>query len=89
MDCIDAHELRRKKELQINAIRDQILAIQIQERIAYIFNSDNVQITPIYQLWPELFDNPITYDMEIELHKAQMEEYAHYHNLARKKAGES
>ena len=89
VDCLDAYERNKKKELQMKAIQDQTLAIQIHERIAYIFNSDNVQLTPIYQLWPDLFEKPVTDDMEMdmamELHKAKMEEYAHYHNLTRKR----
>lgn len=70
-----------------------LLAKQISEHVNILLNgSDNNEITPLYKLYPSLFseeefedDNKDKQNAELELHKAQMEEYAFRFNQRMKR----
>ncbi len=88
VDRLDAYGLQKKEELKLQAVQLQTLAMQIGEQVAAIMSSESVTMTPLYEWYPALFEAPNTMTNDMYLHKAQMENYAHYHNIARKKKGD-
>lgn len=95
-DMIDSYlkrqqleEERTKAQLKQTAVFNHIQAQQIYNYLSTLFSND-VEIKPVEYYFPELFkdeeeqkreeDNRI----EVELHKAQFEEFAYWHNQRRK-----
>ena len=68
-------EEKLKIEISLNAV----LARQIGEYVASLFNSDS-KISSLGELFPELFKDEETSNNDMALYKARMEEYAYRHN---------
>lgn len=60
------------------AVMNEVHATQITERIAALFSSDTT-ITPLYRYFPMWFHEEAEND-ELTVYKAQMENYAFWHN---------
>ena len=77
----------RELELKETIVLNTVLARQVGEFIGAQFSNEAV-ITPLHELFPELFKKEVDEAVEIEnrlvLNKARMEEYAYKHNLSLK-----
>ena len=69
------YEADLKAKISLNAV----LARQIGEYVASLFNSDS-KITSLGELFPELFKDEQNSNNDMALYKARMEEYAYRHN---------
>lgn len=72
---IKEYEADLKAKISLNAV----LARQIGEYIASLFNSDS-KISSLGEFFPELFKDEQTSNSDMALYKARMEEYAYRHN---------
>lgn len=92
IDRLDAYERNKLVELKTEIVQFDTLAKQIGEQIAAILSTEPITLTPLYEWYPALFEKPVETESgmtpEMQLHKAQMENFAHYHNAARKKRGD-
>ena len=69
------YEADLKAKISLNAV----LARQIGEYVASLFNSDS-KITSLGELFPELFKDEQNSNNDMALYKERMEEYAYRHN---------
>lgn len=72
---IKEYEADLKAKISLNAV----LARQIGEYIASLFNSDS-KISSLGEFFPELFKDEQTANNDMALYKARMEEYVYRHN---------
>lgn len=72
---VQEYEADLKVKISLNAV----LARQIGEYVASLFNSDS-KISSLGELFPELFKDEETLNNDMALYKARMEEYAYRHN---------
>lgn len=94
-DLIDSHNRRKKneinelkEELKVEISLNAVLARQIGEYVASMFNKE-AQLTPLDKFFPTLFkqdEEDVNNDMD--LYKAKMEEFAFRHNQRLKREGE-
>lgn len=95
-DMIDSYlkrqqleEERTKAQLKQTAVFNHIQAQQIYNYLSTLF-SNNVEIRPVEAYFPELFKEEAEKkseeekQLQVELHKAQFEEFAYWHNQRRK-----
>ena len=70
-----------KERIKLQASMNNVLALQIGERVAQLFDKD-FQPTSITEIYPELFKEEIKvkHENDIELYKAKMKDYAYRHN---------
>ncbi len=85
-DLMESYNRRKKNEikeleekLKIEISLNAVLARQIGEYVASLFNSDS-KISSLGELFPELFKDEETSNNDMALYKARMEEYAYRHN---------
>lgn len=82
------YEAKLKTKIMLNTV----LAKQIGEYVACLFDK-NAEITPPTKFFPELFEEENkeiekkNLDMQMQLHKAKMIDFAFKHNSARRKEG--
>lgn len=72
---VQEYEADLKARISLNAV----LARQIGEYVASLFNSDS-KISSLGELFPELFKDEQTSNNDMALYKARMEEYVYRHN---------
>ena len=72
---VQEYEADLKAKISLNAV----LARQIGEYVASLFNSDS-KISSLGELFPELFKDEQISNDDMTLYKARMEEYAYRHN---------
>ena len=95
-DMIDSYlkrqqleEERTKAQLKQTAVFNHIQAQQIYNYLSTLFSND-VEIRPVEAYFPELFKEEAEKkseeekQLQVELHKAQFEEFAYWHNQRRK-----
>lgn len=95
-DMIDSYlkrqqleEERTKAQLKQTAVFNYIQAQQIYNYLSTLFSND-VEIRPVEAYFPELFKEEAEKkseeekQLQVELHKAQFEEFAYWHNQKRK-----
>ncbi len=95
-DMIDSYlkrqqleEERTKAQLKQTAVFNHIQAQQIYNYLSTLFSND-VEIRPVEAYFPELFKEEAEKkseeekQLQVELHKAQFEEFAYWHNQKRK-----
>lgn len=91
IDVIESYRRRQNKkiydykdELKAKAVMNNVLAKQIVELVAAGLTGSN-EVTKLSEYFPMLFEDvkPLK-DVELELNKAKMEEYAYWHNKQRK-----
>lgn len=95
-DMIDSYlkrqqleEERTKAQLKQTAVFNYIQAQQIYNYLSTLFSND-VEIRPVEAYFPELFKEEAEKkseeekQLQVELHKAQFEEFAYWHNQRRK-----
>ena len=98
-DLIDAYQRKQeieaeriKQQLKVDAVFNAILARQIGEYVALMFNKD-ATLTSLEQLYPNLFSEEsketesITAECELNYYKAKMDDFAFWHNAQLKKKG--
>ncbi|MDB8553829.1 hypothetical protein [Turicibacter sanguinis] len=88
---LEAEKMRQ--QLKVNAIFNATLARQVGEYVALLFSKE-AQITPLHQLYPNLFEDEsredyhsMTTDQELAYYKAKMDDFAFWHNARLKKKG--
>lgn len=97
-DLMESYNRRQKikqeekeAELKANIILNSVLARQIGEYVACLFSEDS-KITPVYELFPNLFDKEEEDKKKIEhdmaLYTAKMKEFAFRHNSRLKRKEE-
>lgn len=87
-DLMDSYNRKKENEmkefeekLKANISLNSVLARQIGEYVASLFNKDS-QLTPLNKFFPNLFeaDDEEETNNDMSLYKAKMEEFAFRHN---------
>lgn len=82
-----------KQQLKIDATFNAVLARQIGEYVASLFNKD-ARLTPLEKLYPNLFidevgecEESIAVERQLDYYKAKMDDFAFWHNARLKTKG--
>lgn len=85
---VEVKAQEEKERIELQASMNNILALQIGERVAQLFDKD-FKPTPITEIYPELFKEELEArrENEMELYKIKMKDYAYRHNKKIKEGG--